>query len=73
MIKGEKTVECIRQEVGFRYVSIDKNVFKFNGVYEYNGETIGSFENQNDFGLNNLDEFTVYPEDINIGGGVVIV
>jgi len=48
-------------------------VFKFNGVYEYNGETIGSFENQNDFGLNNLDEFTVYPEDINIGGGVVIV
>ena len=48
-------------------------VFKFNGVYEYNGETIGSFENQNDFGLNNLNEFTVYPEDVNIGGGVVIV
>ena len=48
-------------------------VFKFNGVYEYNGETIGSFENQNDFGLNNLNEFTVYPEDINIGDGVVIV
>lgn len=32
VIKGEKTVECIRQEVGFRYVSVDKNVFKFNGV-----------------------------------------
>ena len=48
-------------------------LFKFQGVYEYNGETIGSFEQQNDFGLNNLNEFTVYPEDINIGGGVVIV
>ena len=35
-------------------------VFKFNGVYEYNGETIGSFENQNDFGLNNLNEFNLY-------------
>lgn len=32
IIKGAKTIECIRQEVGFRYVSIDKNVFKFNGM-----------------------------------------
>lgn len=29
--KGSKTVECIRQEVGFKEIAIDGNVYLFNG------------------------------------------